>query len=121
MNSHGENVSVIKKNEYMLTILAEGDPKMTKYIIRGADRPLIHCFVNCDHNILEGNTPLGLKEKKRLEKYKEELQALTKKNTSDRKKKILQEGGFLPTLLAPILGTVFPPLAKKLVGLFTPR
>ena len=87
MNSHGENMSVIKKNEYVLRILAEGDPKMTKYIIRGADRPLIHCFVDCAHNILEGNIPLGLKEKERLGKYKEELRALRKKNTSDKKKR----------------------------------
>ena len=31
----------------------------------------------------------------------------------------MQEGGFLPALLAPILGTVIPPCAKKRVGLFT--
>ena len=61
MNRHGENMSVIKKNEYVLRILAEGDPKTIKYIIR------------------EGNIPLGLKEKKRLAKYKEELRALRKK------------------------------------------
>ena len=120
MNSHGENMSVIKKNKYLLRILAEGDPKMTKYIIHGADRPLIHCFVDCVHNILEGNILLGLKEKKRLGKYKENLRALRKKNTSDSKnKQILPEGRFLPALLAPTLGTVIPPLAKKLLGLFT--
>ena len=63
-----------------------------------------------------------MKEKKRLGKFKEELRRLRKKNTSDRKKnKILQEGGFRPALLVPILGTVIPPLAKKLVGLFTRR
>ena len=73
VNSHVKNVSVIKKNEYMLRTLAEGDPKMTKYIIYGADRPLIHCFIDCAHNIVEGNIPLGLKEKKRLGKYKQEL------------------------------------------------
>ena len=122
MNSHDENMSVIKKKEYVLRILAEGDPKMSKYIICGADRKLIHCFVDFAHNILKGNIPLGLKKKKRLGKYKEELRALRKKNTSDRRKKqILQEGGFLPALLVPILGTVIPPLAKKLVGLFTRR
>ena len=79
MNSHGENMFVVKKNEYVLRILAEGDPKTIKYIIRGADRPLLHCFVDCAHNILEGNIPLGLKQKKRLAKYKEELRALRKK------------------------------------------
>ena len=66
MNSHGENMSVIEKNEYVLRILAEGDPKTIKYIICSADRPLIDCFVDCAHNILEENIPLGLKEKKRL-------------------------------------------------------
>ena len=66
MNSHGENMSVIKKNECVLRILSEGDPKTTKYIICGADRPLIRRFVDCAHNILEENIPHGLKEKKRL-------------------------------------------------------
>ena len=36
---------------------------MTRYIICGADRPLFHYFVDCAHNILEGNIPPGLKEK----------------------------------------------------------
>ena len=89
-------MSVIKKNEYVLRILAEGDPKTIKYIIRGADRPLLHCFVDCAHNILEGNIPLGLKEKKRLAKYKEELQALREKNTSDRKKETDFAKGWIP-------------------------
>ena len=74
INTHCEKISVIKKNQYMLRILAEGDPKTTKYIIRGADRPLLHCSVDCAHNILQGNIPLGLKKYKRLGKYKEELQ-----------------------------------------------
>ena len=69
--SGNEVVCALKKNEYVLRI--EGDPKTTKYIIYGADRPLIHCFIDCAHNILEGNIPLGLKEKKRLGKYKQEL------------------------------------------------
>ena len=73
MNSHCDNMSVIKKNEYVLRILAEGHPKMIKYIIRGADRPFLHRFVDCAHNILEGNIPLERKEKTRLGKYKEEL------------------------------------------------
>ena len=47
----------------MLRILAEGDPKKTNYIICGVERPLIHCFVNDAHNILEGNIPLEIKEK----------------------------------------------------------
>ena len=38
---------------------------------------------------------------------------------TEKKKQIMQEGGFLPTLLDPILVTVIPPLAKKLIGTFT--
>ena len=63
MNSHSDNMSVIKKNEYVLKILAEGDPKLTEYIIHRAEGPLLHIFVDCAHDILEGNIPLGLKEK----------------------------------------------------------
>ena len=114
-------MSVIKRNQYVLKILSEGDPKTTKYIIQGADKQLLHCFVDCAHNILEGNIPLSEKEKKRLGKYKKELRSLRKLTSEKTKKKILQKGGFLPALLAPILGTVIPPLAQKLVGLFKRR
>ena len=56
MNSRGENMSVIKKNVYLLRLLAEGEnTKTTKYIIHGADKSLLHCFVDCAHNILEWN------------------------------------------------------------------
>ena len=71
--SGNEVVCALKKNEHVLRILPEGDPKTTKYIIYGADRPLIHCFIDCAHNILKGNIPLGLKEKKKLAKYKQKL------------------------------------------------
>ena len=97
-------MSVIKKNEYVLRILAEDNPQTTTYIICGAGRPVIPCFVDWPHNILEGNIPLELKEKERLGKYKEELQALRKKNISDRKKETDFARGWIP---ACFIGSYF--------------
>ena len=59
VNSHGENMSVIKENEYMFRVLAEGDPKTTRYIIHGADRPLFQCLVYCANNSPDGIFLLG--------------------------------------------------------------
>ena len=109
MNSQGKTLSVIKKNEYVLRIFAKGDPITTKYIICGADRQLLHCFVDGAHNIVEENIPLQLKRK---ERNLESIKSIKKKELSDKKQKqILLDGGFLPALLALILGTVIPSLA----------
>jgi hypothetical protein len=63
-------------------------------------------------NILRGNVPLTKLQKEKLKRNKAGLRALTKKSVSlEKKKAILQKGGFLGSLLAPIASVVTPLLS----------
>ena len=93
----------LKKNAHLLHVLAHTTPHMCKAIIRAADRELITCLCECAQNILNGNVPLTKSHLKHLQWYRSDVHTLAKKRTpKHHKKKILQKGGFLSALLAPI-------------------
>jgi len=56
-------------------------------------------------NILKGNIPLDTNQKKKFKRHKEKIRKLGRRNFSTKKKKslLVQEGGFLPLLIAPFL------------------
>ena len=93
----------LSKNAHLLHVLAHATPQMCKAIIGAADRELITCLCECAQNILNGNVPLTKSHLKHLQQYRSDVHTLVKKRTPKHsKKKILQKGGFLPALLAPI-------------------
>ena len=82
------------------------------YFLPTTDRSLVDCLCECADNILRGNVPLTKPQKEKLARNKAGLRALTKKSVSLKKKKaILQKGGFLGSLLAPIASVVAPLLS----------
>ncbi len=104
----------LKKQALLLKLLASATPKMGKAIIGVADGNLIMCLCECAHNILKGNVPLTKAHLKRLKRYRADVRALVqKRSTQKRKRKILQKGGFLGALLAPVAATVLTDLIKK--------
>ena len=87
----------------MLSVLAKAKRPMCKAIIGAADRELITCLCECAQNVLNSNVPLSKPHLKRLQRYRTDVRKLAKKRTAKHtKKKILQKGGFLAALLAPI-------------------
>ena len=75
----------------------------------------MQCIRECVFNVLKGRVQLKTEEKRRLQKHKNNLRAFLQENTPLKKKKeIVQKGGFLGALLAPLLGSVIVPLAKKI-------
>jgi hypothetical protein len=96
-------------------MLATAKPKMVKAIINCADKDLVHCLCECAFNVLKGNVPLTNAQKVKLKRYKQHLRALVHKKRAN-KKKILQTGGFLPALLAPIAASVIGPVLGSLLS-----
>ena len=93
----------LKKHAALLQILATAKPVMCKAIIAAADHDLISCLCECALNIIKGNVPLSKCHLKRLKWHKKDVRTLVNKCTPKvTKKKILQKGGFLSALLAPI-------------------
>ena len=79
--------------------------------VRKCDKEFIDCVSECAKNVIKGNVPLTDRQKTTLRRKRNDIRALSLKKTSLRKKRqILQKGGFLTALLAPvmsILGSLF--------------
>lgn len=105
----------LKKHAACLQMLSTAKPKMINAIIRNADAKLIHCLCECAHNVLKGNVRLTSAQKSKLKRYRQHLRNLAYKKKAN-KKKILQTGGFIPALLAPIAAAVLPSLLGTLLS-----
>ena len=65
-------------------------------------------------NILNGNIPLTPYQLQKLRRYKAKLRTLAKPCVSQKQKlDIEQKGGFLPALLAPVVGAVLGSILKR--------
>ena len=83
------------------------DKQKCNRIIDEGGMELVNCICDCVHNILQGNIPMEPEEKDRLGLHKECLRKLVKKKTSDEKRKhLIQEGGFLGSLIPTLVGLV---------------
>lgn len=112
----------MKKHANTLSFLSKARPRMVQSIIKTADKELIHCLCECAHNILKGNVPLSSDQKSKLKRHKRILRTLEDKQVSlNKKRSKLQTGGFLPALLAPLIGTVIAPLASGLLTALHPN
>ena len=91
--------------------------RLRKAILEHSDSDLICSLCECAWNILKGNVPLTPKQKTKLRKCKTHLRKLaSKKVSTTRKRKVLQTGGFLSALLAPLVGSILIPLLKQVIG-----
>ena len=108
----------LRKYNPHLRTLAVSKPALCKAIIQNAEPDLIKCLCECAMNILKGNVSITPGQKRKLAHHKTHLRNLVKRQVSlSKKKKVLQKGGFLPALLAPILGTVLPALGSGIGNL----
>jgi hypothetical protein len=98
----------VLRNRDFLQKLLTCKPKDSKKLIKGASKDNIDALSEVALNTLLGNVPLQEKQKKKLKRYHKKIRFLARKRTSARKKKkfLVQQGGFLPLLLTPILSTL---------------
>ena len=83
------------------------DKQKCNRIIDEGGMDLIHCICDCVHNILQGNIPVTNEEKDRLKQQRHCLRKLVNKTTPYReRKRLIQEGGFLGTLIPTLVGLV---------------
>ena len=99
-----------------LLLCMRKNPNIRRHLISSSlAEELMQCIRECVFNVLQGRVQLKKEEKRRLKSHKNNLRAFLHENTSLKKKKeIVQKGGFLGALLAPLLGSVIAPLAKKI-------
>jgi len=75
----------------------------------------LECISECAKNILRGNVQLSAKQKRALRRNRQNLRRLSIKKTSLKKnRQIIQNGGFLGAIIAPILATLGGSLLSSL-------
>ncbi len=96
----------LKKHIHELQVLKKAKPKLRKSLLENAENSLIQCICECCYNILNGNIELTPAEKKKLRTSCSTIRYLgSNKGSLKNKREILvQKGGFLPALIAPIIG-----------------
>ncbi len=93
--------------ESYLKLLHGAKPAYRKTLLQQAKPEVIKLLSDCALNILKGKLLLTQQEKRKLQPHKKKLRTLANKRTSVKaKKKLLQQGGFLPAFLIPILAAV---------------
>ena len=103
------------KDAVILKALFHLNDKQRKALLQKADSKLVRHICECALNVLIGNVPLEKSEKSRLRKHAKILRKLATPcvSLSKKKKIIVQRGGFLPALLAPIIGTLLASIISK--------
>lgn len=102
-------VREIKSHEHLLRALLKVKPEQRLAILKTADKNLIKCLCSCALNLIKGNVPINLAQRRKLGRYKKSLRALVNRRGSWKVKKrvLIQKGGnFIPLLLGPILSAV---------------
>lgn len=97
----------IRKQLPLLKKLCKCNKKAKKQLLLEGGKSLQLCLRECALNVIRGNVPLSKHQFKKLQKFKKYLRQLSQKKTSlKRRLHIEQRGGFLSSLLLPILGSV---------------
>ena len=96
-----------KQFPYLQTLEGEKSAKKRKQILEAGGTPLIHCLSECCLNLLKGNLKLSKSDIHKLHRHANKIRKLGEKKVSNKeKKKIIQQGGFLPALLPVIISAV---------------
>ena len=101
----------IQKYIELLRLFRKATPAQQQLLIEIANGDFITALCECCYNANRGNIPFTTKTKKKLRKYAPTMRKLASKKDQyktikQKRQLLLQEGGFLPALLAPIVSVV---------------
>ena len=98
----------VKNHLSELSVLSKCSAKQRKAYLQHANKELINCLSECCANTLKGHVPLNPAQKKTLSRHKKHIREVANKRSSLRKRKntLIQKGGFLGSLLGPILSLI---------------
>lgn len=99
-----------------LKYLQKISPQRQKAIIKAADKPILEALSEIALNLIKRNITLSSTEIDKLRPFEEQIYQLSlRKHSVSKKKRILQSGGFIGTLL----GSVLPVLISTIIGAAT--
>ena len=90
----------IQKVKKTLVLLANAKPTVAKKIIKSASGNVVKAISEICLNMLNGVINLSSTHKKKLKKYRSTMRKLTEKNTIASRRKLIQRGNFVGSLLS---------------------
>jgi hypothetical protein len=97
----------VTRNKDYLNVLAKSKKKLRDSIIQKANKDLIYTICECVLNFLNGNLHISSYKIEKLRPYKCALRKLIKKSKlSDKKKILIQKGGFLNILIPSVISAL---------------
>jgi len=103
----------VKKYLPVLKRLSRLGDRAKREYVRKCDKEFVNCVSECAKNVIKGNVLLNDRQMKNLRRKRNDLRELSSKKTSLRKKRrILQKGGFLTSLIPPVLAALTGLLMK---------
>lgn len=105
----------LKDNRFLLYSLYKANPNLRKAIIKHSNPGLIKAISEISLNTLKGNIATTPASKRKLQKYKNKLRCLAcrKRSLNSKRRILVQEGGFLPTLIGTLLSGIIGSLLQK--------
>ena len=110
----------LKKHQQTLVLLSKSKPYAAKKILQTAPNSLIKAIVEIALNSLNGVIPLTPHKINKLKKYKKKLREVTNAKNYPARRKVLQSGGFISTLLSLAVPLIFKGV-QKIVGAIKKR
>lgn len=109
------NLKRLKKHKHLLYTLKTAKPKLRNAIIQNVDDDFIKTLHEIAHNTLNKNNPINVKQKNILKRYKTPIRSLAcpKRSLTQKRKLIIQNGGFLPALLGTVLSGLIGSIIDK--------
>ena len=103
----------VKKYLPVLKRLSRLGDRAKREYVRKCDKEFVNCVSECAKNVIKVNVLLNDRQMKNLRRKRNDLRELSSKKTSLRKKRrILQKGGFLTSLIPPVLAALTGLLMK---------
>ena len=107
----------VRKYARVLRALERADAGTRHAAVHAAKRDLVLALVDVAKMIINRRIPLSAEQLRRIQRHSTDIRALVDaRQTVDGRKRVLQKGGFLPVLLAPLLKTLLPSLLGGLLS-----
>ena len=98
----------LKKHADYLSVLCRCSTGERRALLKSARPDLIKAICEISHNTLQGNVKLKDRQRKKLQRHKNTLRRLADRSQSliGKRRLLVQQGGFLPALIAPIASII---------------
>ena len=108
------NRKKLEKTFQKVRLLSLATPKARQRFVCEGKREVVDCISECCANVLKGRVPLTPRQKSHLCKHRDALRLVANKKLGLKKKtEIIQKGGFLGSLLVPVMALLGSFLLSK--------